>query len=125
VMAERVTDEDVDRATVKEVFSTEFKAELLERTQECDRLRADLAEARRNYDVANKAHEAAELRIVELREQVKFAGARADDNEATVRRYMDTIARVEALPAKWRDCEGEHCARCADDLEAALKGGGA
>lgn len=30
----------------KRVFTAEFKAELLERTQECDRLRAELAEAR-------------------------------------------------------------------------------
>ena len=39
----------------------------------------------------------------------------------TVATLQAKLARVEALPAKWRDCEGEHCARCADELEAALR----
>lgn len=65
-------------------------------------LQRKLSEYRAHYKTVSDAHEAAELRIVELRA---------------------IIARVEALPAKWLSeqtyrREGD----CAAELEAALRG---
>jgi len=36
-------------------------------------------------------------------------------------RLRATLARVQTLPDKWRQCEGEHCSRCAGELETALR----
>lgn len=38
--------------------------------------------------------------------------------EASARAILDC---VKELPAKWRECEGEHCARCARELEHVLR----
>lgn len=95
-------------------------------------LAAEVRALQRELDLFRSAGEAAELRIVELREEVKFATARADDNEATVRRLLATLARVEELPARWRGHESRAdlagaaeafaFGNAAMELEAALRG---
>lgn len=87
---------------------------------------ADIDQAEYLTGAADRAQRLA-AEVVELREELADAlggievyGSAAEDLKAI-------IERVEALPAKWRvpELEGSAygCNHCADELEAALKGG--
>ena len=61
--------------------------------------------------------------VCALREELVVARSSHEDTCGEGHKLRATIARVEALPAEWRDISaGGWLGHCADELEAALKG---
>lgn len=61
------------------------------------------------------------IRIAELQHAKRVMSENEGRLHAQLAYEQTKLARVQALPAKWRDCEGEHCSRCASELDAALR----
>lgn len=77
---------------------------------------ADLEELRSAYALLRAEN-------ARLREELQFKSR--FDADAEIRRLRATIARIEALPAKWLDdvaYQRESVADCAVDVECALRG---
>lgn len=100
-----------ENSEARRIFTSEFKAELLERTQECDRLREEMGELRGAYDVLLRG-EAYQAACSLLNASV----AREVDLQATIARIEACVSSAEQRPATWsfRDF--------VEWLRAALKG---
>ena len=83
-------------------------------------LAAEVRALREERDLFRTAGEAAELRIVELREEV---ASKQRAYESTAAAFRATINRAEALVDRWNEMSFVvHPNECAEDLAAALQG---
>lgn len=94
-----------ENSEARRIFTREFKAELLERTQECDRLREDVART----PVIAQAAATLQRNVDTIAHNMVIA----QRDEA-----LDTIARIEALVSSDHPLYLDK-----DDVRAALKGG--